>query len=157
MIVPFLFPPRTRPRIAPAAAPAPTFAASPVVTPRPLWIVSSESTDASMGYEVPRTVMLETLSVKVPGVLGFGAGLTSAILPFTTDPAGITTLPAAFLISSTTRALNGSPGFAEREEIVSAAAMSIVVPAPTCSIAGAVGLRCAWGGGGRVAGGGVGC
>ena len=106
-----------------------------------------------MGYEVPRTVMLETLSVKVPGVLGLGAGLTSAILPFTTDPAGITTFPAAFLMSSTTRAVNASPTFAEREEIVSTAAMSMVVPAPTCSIAGAVGLRCA---GGRVAGGGVG-
>src|SRR6266566_5142441 len=99
--------------------------------------------------------LLETVSVKVPGVLGLGAGLTSATLPFTTDPAGITTFPAAFLISSTTRALNGSPAFAVREEIVSAAAMSIVVPAPTRSIAGAVGRRC--GGGGRVAGGGVGC
>src|SRR6267154_3630039 len=71
-IVPFLFPPSTRPRMAPAAAPTPTFAASPLVMPRPLWIVSSESTDASIGYEVPRTVMLATLNVKVPGVLGLG-------------------------------------------------------------------------------------
>jgi len=28
-----------------------------------LWIVSSESTDASIEYEVPRTVMLATLNV----------------------------------------------------------------------------------------------
>src|SRR2546425_620943 len=109
---------------------------APEVTPRPRWIVSSESTEASMGYEVPRTVMLETLSVKVPGVLGLGAGFTSAILPLTTEPAGITTCPAAFRTSSTTRAVNASPTFAVRDEIVSAAAMSTLVPAPSRAIAG---------------------
>src|SRR6266516_74154 len=156
-IVPFLLPPSTRPRIAPAAAPAPTFAASPVVTPRPLWIVSSESTDASMAYEVPRTVMLATLNVKVPGVLGLGDGFTSVILPFTSEPAGMTTRPAAFLTSSTTRALNASPTLAVRDEIVSVAAMSILAPTLSRAIAGGLGgagglVRCA---GGRVTGGGV--
>src|SRR6266545_1304715 len=157
MIVPFLLPPSTRPSTAPATAPAPTLAASPDVTPRPLWIVSSESTDASTGYEAPRTVTLATLNVKVPGVRGLGAGLTSLIVPWTTEPAGITTCPAAFLTSSTTRAVNASPTLAVRDEIVSVAAMSILVPAPSRSIAGGRGgaggvLRCA---GGRTAGGGV--
>src|SRR5882762_540779 len=154
MIVPFLFPPSTRPRIAPAAAPAPTFAASPVVTPRPLWTVSSESTDASIGYDLPRTVMLATLNVKVPGVLGLGDGFTSVILPLTSEPAGMTTRPAAFLTSSTTRALNASPVLAVRDEIVSAAAMSILVPEASRDIgggAGGVGRVT----GGRVAGGGA--
>src|SRR5881396_1566601 len=139
----------------PAPAPAPTLAASPEVTPRPLWIVSSESTDASIGYEVPRTVMLATLNVKVPGVLGLGAGLTSAILPLTTEPAGMTTRPAAFFTSSTTRAVKPSPTLAVRDEIVSVAAMSIFVPAPSRAIdggAGGVGRRVT---GGRVAGGGA--
>src|SRR6267154_1966605 len=154
-IVPFLFPPSTRPRIAPAAAPAPTFAASPLVMPRPLWTVSSESTDASIGYDLPRTVMLATLSVKVPGVLGLGAGLTSLIVPLTSEPAGMTTRPAAFLTSSTTRALNASPGLAVRDEIVSTAAMSTLVPAASRDIgggAGGVGRRVT---GGRVTGGGA--
>src|SRR6266545_1195463 len=110
-----------------------------------------------MGYEVPRTVMLVTLNVKVPGVLGLGDGFTSVILPLTTEPAGMTTRPAAFLTSSTTRALKASPTLAVRDEIVSVAAMSILVPAPSRSIAGGRGgaggvLRCA---GGRTAGGGV--
>src|SRR2546426_10442282 len=114
-----------------------------------------------MGYEVPRTVMLETLSVKVPGVLGLGAGFTSVILPLTTEPAGITTCPAAFRTSSTTRAVNASPTFAVRDEIVSAAAMSTVVPAPSRAIAGCRGGAGGAGGAGgglvrfRLAGGGV--
>src|SRR5438128_9967281 len=105
--------------------------------------------------------MLETLNVKVPGVLGLGAGFTSVILPLTTEPAGITTFPAAFLTSSTTRAVNGSPTLAVRDEIVSVAAMSIWVPTPSRALArGAggvarrVGLR---GAGGGVTGGSVGC
>src|SRR5436309_9424117 len=150
MIVPFLLPPSTRPRIAPAAAPAPTLAASPDVTPRPLWIVSSESTDASMGYDLPRTVMLETFSVKVPGVLGLGAGFTSATLPLTAEPAGITTRPAALRTSSTTRAVNASPTFAVREEIVSVAAMSTFVPTPRRAIGGGAGGRTGGGAGGLV-------
>jgi len=75
--------------------------------------------------------------------------LTSAILPLTTEPAGMTTFPAAFLTSSTTRAVNASPTLAVRDEIVSVAAMSIVVPAPSRAILGAGG-----GAGGRCAGGG---
>src|SRR2546426_1815640 len=112
-----------------------------------------------MGYEAPRTVMLETLSVKVPGVLGLGAGFTSVTLPLTAESAGITTFPAAFLTSSTTCAVNGSPTLAVRDEIVSVAAMSIWVPTPSRALAGGggglvrlVGLRCA---GGRVTGGSV--
>src|SRR6266849_1340743 len=104
--------------------------------------------------------MLVTLNVKGPGVRGFGAGFTSAILPLTIEPAGITTFPAAFLTSSTTCAVNGSPTLAVRDEIVSAAAMSIVVPTPSRAFAGRAGGagglvrvgRCA---GGWVTGGGV--
>src|SRR5260370_33091054 len=96
--------------------------------------------------------MLETLKVKVPGVLGLGAGWTSLILPLTSEPAGITTRPAAFLTSSTTRAVNASPGLALRDEIVSVAAMSSVVPAASRAIGGG-GRRVT---GGRVAGGGAG-
>src|SRR5438874_1278345 len=162
MIVPFLLPPSTRPSTAPATAPAPTLAASPEVTPRPLWIVSIESTAASMGYELPRTVTLVTLNVKVPGVRGLGAGFTAVIAPWTTEPAGITTCPVAFFTSSTTRAVNASPTLAVRDEIVSAAATSILAPTPSRAIVGGaggaggvvrfVGLRVA---GFRVAGGGV--
>src|SRR5260221_503044 len=99
--------------------------------------------------------MLATLNVKVPGVLGLGAGLTSLIVPLTSEPAGITTRPAAFLTSSTTRAVNASPGLALRDEIVSVAAMSTLVPAASRAIggrAGGVGRRVT---GGRVAGGGA--
>src|SRR5258706_1245670 len=88
--------------------------------------------------------MLATLNVKVPGVLGLGAGLTSLIVPLTSEPAGMTTCPAAFLTSSTTRAVNASPGLALRDEIVSVAAMSIVVPAASRALgrgAGGVGRR----------------
>src|SRR5258706_792752 len=99
--------------------------------------------------------MLATLNVKVPGVLGLGAGLTSLIVPLTSAPAGMTTRPAAFLTSSTTRAVNASPGLALRDEIVSVAAMSIVVPAASRALgggAGGVGRRVT---GGRVTGGGA--
>src|SRR5262245_21049543 len=151
MTVPLLFPPITRPRIAPAAAPAPTFAAAPDVTPRPLWIVSSESTLASIGYVLPPTVTLVTASVKVPGVRGLGAGFTSVILPFTTAPAGITTCPAAFLTASTTCALNASPVLDVREDRVSFAARSSFAPALRVRVAGRAGAG--GGAGGRAAGG----
>src|SRR5438270_2969297 len=165
MIVPFLLPPSTQPSTAPATAPAPTLAASPEVTPRPRWIVSIESTAASMGYALPRTVTLVTLNVKVPGVRGLGAGFTAVIAPWTIEPAGITTCPVAFLTSSTTRAVNASPTLAVRDEIVSVAATSILAPTPSRAIAGAVGGAGGAGGvvrlvglrlaGFRVAGGGV--
>src|SRR5688500_2496337 len=151
MIVPFRLPPITRPSTAPATAPAPTLAASPVVTPRPLCVVSTESTEASTGYVLPPTVTLVTLSVKVPGVRGLGAGLTSVMVPLTVAPAGITTCPAAFFTSSTTRAVNVSPDLLVRDEIVSVAAMSNRAPELNVRVAG----RGATGGGagGRAAGG----
>src|SRR5258706_6320692 len=99
--------------------------------------------------------MLATLNVKVPGVLGLGAGLTSLIVPLTSAPAGMTTRPAAFLPPSNPRAVNASPGLALRDEIVSVAAMSIVVPAASRALgggAGGVGRRVT---GGRVTGGGA--
>ena len=99
-----------------------------------------------------RIVTLDTESVSVPGVFGLGAGFTSAIVPCTTAPAGITTRPAAFFTSSTTRAVKGSPGLAVREVMVSVAAMSACVPAGSTSAAGAAGFGVA---GRGVGGGGV--
>src|SRR6266496_486739 len=101
--------------------------------------------------------MLATLNVKVPGVLGLGAGLTSLIAPLTSEPAGMTTRPAGFRTSSTTLAVNASPTLAVRDEIVSVAAMSTWVPAASRAIgggAGGVGRRVT---GGRVTGGGAAC
>src|SRR5216117_2353119 len=83
--------------------------------------------------------MLATLNVNVPGVRGLGAGLTSLIAPWTTEPAGITTRPAAFVTSTTTRAVNASPTVAVRDEIVSVAAISILVPAASRASAGGLG------------------
>src|SRR5947208_16307786 len=106
--------------------------------------------------------MLQQLGGKVPGVVGLGDGLTSAILPLTTEPAGITTRPEALRTSSTTRAVNASPTFAVREEMVSEAAMSTFVPTPSRAIGGGAGGRGGAGGGLvrfvglRVASGGVG-
>src|SRR5204862_5705601 len=91
--------------------------------------------------------MLETLSVKVPGVLGLGDGLTSAISPLTTEPAGITTRPEALRTSSMTRAVNASPTFAVREEMVSEGAMSTFFPTPSRATGGGAGGRGGAGGG----------
>src|SRR5436190_13197718 len=67
--------------------------------------------------------MLFTASVSVPGLLGFGADLTSVIVPDTSEPAGMETRPAASCTSATTLAVNASPGFAVRELMVAVVAM----------------------------------
>src|SRR2546430_12330499 len=67
--------------------------------------------------------MLCTANVSVPGLLGFGADLTSVIVPDTSEPAGMETRPAASCTSVTTLAVNVSPGFALRELMVAVVAM----------------------------------
>src|ERR1700694_1047228 len=98
--------------------------------------------------------MLVTVNVRVPGVRGFGAGLTSAILPLTTEPPGISTSPEAVVTSSTPLALKGSPGLAVCDEIVSVAAISNRAPGARRSVAraGVFGRPAAAGGAGGGAG-----
>src|SRR2546430_13429710 len=67
--------------------------------------------------------MLCTANVSVPGLLGFGADLTSVIVPETSEPAGMETRPAASCTSVTTLAVNVAPGFALRELMVDVVAM----------------------------------
>src|SRR5436190_20552376 len=67
--------------------------------------------------------MLFTASVSVPWLLGFGADLTSVIVPDTSEPAGMEIRPAASCTSATIVAVNASPGFAVRELMVAVVAM----------------------------------
>src|ERR1051325_134454 len=109
-----------------------------------------------------RNVTYETLNVKVAGVRGFGAGFPAVTVPWTVEPAGITTWPDTSFTSLMTRAVKASPTLAVLDEIVSVAAMSNLVPTPATSCAGAAGgvfgrvvdeLRCAGVRVGGVAGG----
>src|SRR5512146_2778809 len=94
---------------------------------------------ASIGYLRPRTFTLFTASVSVPGLLGFGADLTSVIDPDTTEPAGMATRPASSVTSATTVAVNESPGFAVLELMVSVVAMVNCRPASSVRVARAAG------------------
>src|SRR5436309_8000959 len=76
----------------------------------------------------------------LPVEFGFGAGSAAVIVPDTVDPAGITTRPIASFTSWLTVAVNGSPAFAERVEIVSPAVAGTRVPAANISGAGAAGF-----------------
>jgi len=97
--------------------------------PRPSWTVSRESIEALRSYDVPRTDTLETASVSVPVDLVLGAEVTSVMVPWTVDPAGIATQPPRFLTSSTTLAVKASPAFHSRELMVWLSAASTSVPA----------------------------
>src|SRR5213078_2652219 len=84
---------------------------------------------------LPRTLTLVTDKSILPVEFGFGAGSAAVIVPDTVAPAGITTRPVASFTSWLTVAVNGSPAFAERVEIVSLAVAG--TRAPAASIRGA--------------------
>jgi hypothetical protein len=73
-------------------------------------------------------------------LVGLVACFTSVIAPDTNEPAGMTTWPASSCTSATTVAVNGSPGFAVRELMVSVVAMENCLPAWSVRAAGRDGL-----------------
>src|SRR5437016_4963906 len=133
---PFVFFPRSLPTIAPATAPPATLAASAFVTPRPFMTVSIATTEASIEWLLPGAVTLVTDNSILPVEFGFGAGSAAVIVPETVAPAGITTRPVASFTSWLTVAVNESPAFAERVEIVSLAVAGTRVPAASIRGAG---------------------
>ena len=72
----------------------------------------------------------------LPVEFGFGAGSAAVIVPDTVAPAGITTRPVASFTSWLTVAVNESPAFAVRVEIVSLAVAGTRVPAASIRGAG---------------------
>src|SRR5881628_1629117 len=80
--------------------------------------------------------MLVTDNSILPVEFGFGAGSAAVIVPETVAPAGITTRPVASFTSWLTVAVNESPAFAERVEIVSLAVAGTRVPAASIRGAG---------------------
>src|SRR2546422_2494424 len=97
--------------------------------------VSIATTEASTAYFSPCAVSLVPDNSILPVEFGFGAGSAAVIVPETVAPAGITTRPVASFTSWLTVAVNESPAFAERVEIVSLAVAG--TRGPAASIRGA--------------------
>src|SRR4051812_38243499 len=107
---PLVLPPSTRPTTAPTAAPAAGFAMSPALVFRPSSLVSTCSIDATTGWDSPLMVTEVGFSVRVPVLsLLFSDSLIAVTMRTTSDPAGMTTCPAASFTSVSNVAVTESP------------------------------------------------
>src|SRR5256886_5940566 len=114
----------------------PTFAASRLLIGCFRYSVCTESIVALMGNVLPPVSIVDNASVNVPGVRRLGAGFTATTLPFTVEPASITTLPEASRTSVATLAVKVSPGLFLRELHLSLTVMSMFLAARTVNDTG---------------------